>query len=75
MTTDLPKCVRPGAALGHHGMESIIRLIGSPDFPRIQWHRRPSNHEAGDAIDHVLGRFYPDEKVVRRLFPASPRPS
>ena len=59
--------LRPGgSAGGHHGMESIIRLVGSPDFPRIRVGiGRPSNHEAQrDTIDYVLGRFYPDEEKV-----------
>lgn len=58
--------IRPsGGAGGHHGMESIIQLIGTQDFPRIRVGiGRPGyNGESRQVgIDYVLGRFYPDEE-------------
>ncbi|MBI5651946.1 MAG: aminoacyl-tRNA hydrolase [Chloroflexi bacterium] len=51
-----------GSAGGHHGMESIIGRIGTSDFPRLRVGiGRP--HPNAD-IDHVLGDFDRDERVL-----------
>lgn len=57
--------VRPGGgAGGHRGMESIIRLAGSQDFPRLRVGiGRPGfGLEQRETVDYVLGRFYSDEE-------------
>ncbi len=60
--------IRPGGgAGGHRGMESIIRLTGTQDFPRIRVGiGRPGNggESRQGGIDYVLGRFYPDEEKL-----------
>jgi PTH1 family peptidyl-tRNA hydrolase len=55
--------IRPGgSAGGHHGIESTIRMLSCSDFPRVRVGiGRPNNHEI-NGINHVLGRFYPDEE-------------
>jgi PTH1 family peptidyl-tRNA hydrolase len=58
--------IRPdGGPGGHNGLKSIIADIGTQQFPRLRVGvGRPSN----DAIDHVLGRFTPEEeRVLPRL--------
>jgi PTH1 family peptidyl-tRNA hydrolase len=52
--------IRPeGGSGGHNGLKSIIAAIGTQQFPRLRVGvGRPRN----DAIDHVLGRFTPDEE-------------
>jgi PTH1 family peptidyl-tRNA hydrolase len=52
--------LRPGgSAGGHHGMESIIAALGSPDFARLRIGIGPP---AGDPIDYVLGTFAEGER-------------
>lgn len=49
-----------GGAGGHRGIESIIAVLGTQQFPRLRIGiGRPSEV---DAVDHVLGRFSPDER-------------
>lgn len=51
-----------GSAGGHRGMESIIEVLGTSDFPRLRIGiGRPQ--EMG-AIDHVLGTFSAEERPV-----------
>jgi peptidyl-tRNA hydrolase, PTH1 family len=53
--------IRPqGSSGGHKGMESIVRAIGSTDFPRI----RVGIGRGGEAIDHVLSGFRRAERPV-----------
>lgn len=54
--------LRPsGGAGGHNGMKSIIRALGSEDFPRLRLGvGRPP--EGWDTADHVLARFRDDER-------------
>jgi PTH1 family peptidyl-tRNA hydrolase len=53
---------RKGSSGGHNGMNSIIYLLGSEDFPRIRIGiGRP---EQGDLVAHVLGKFNENEKKV-----------
>jgi peptidyl-tRNA hydrolase, PTH1 family len=49
-----------GGAGGHRGIESIIAVLGTQQFPRLRIGiGRPTEV---DAVDHVLGRFSPDER-------------
>lgn len=51
-----------GSSGGHRGMDSIIRALGSDDFPRVRIGigRPPGD----DAAGYVLGRFGADEAKV-----------
>ncbi len=51
-----------GSSGGHHGMESIIAHVGMSDFPRLRVGIGRPNPDAD--IDHVLGSFDADERVV-----------
>jgi PTH1 family peptidyl-tRNA hydrolase len=51
-----------GSSGGHHGMESIIARIGTPDFPRLRVGIGRPNPDAD--IDHVLGAFEPEERAI-----------
>lgn len=54
--------VRPsGSAGGHHGLESVLRALGTDAFPRL---RIGIGGVEGDAVPHVLGRFRPSERPV-----------
>jgi PTH1 family peptidyl-tRNA hydrolase len=68
---DLPlerlKAMGGGGAGGHKGVASVIRHLGSGEFPRLKIGiGRP---RFGEPVDHyVLSRFYADEaKVVERV--------
>ncbi|MGE5529992.1 MAG: aminoacyl-tRNA hydrolase [Patescibacteria group bacterium] len=50
---------RGGGSGGHHGLDSIIAALGTKDFARL---RLGVGRPAGGAVDHVLGRFSPDER-------------
>lgn len=54
---------RDGRAGGHNGLKSLIELVGSEAFPRVRVGvgRVP---EGGDLVQHVLGRFAPDDRKV-----------
>jgi PTH1 family peptidyl-tRNA hydrolase len=47
-----------GGPGGHRGLESIIAVVGSSDFPRL----RVGIGKVGDAAKHVLGGFSTAEK-------------
>jgi len=53
---------RRGSSGGHHGLQSIVECLGTDDFPRLRLGigRGPSS----DAVEHVLGRFAPDEGAI-----------
>jgi PTH1 family peptidyl-tRNA hydrolase len=51
-----------GSAGGHNGMKSIIQAIGSDAFPRVRIGIGRPEAEGRTAIEHVLGRFLPDEQ-------------
>ena len=55
--------LRPsGGTGGHKGMQSIVRAVGSQEFPRIRVGvGRPPN---GDAIAYVLSNFRPEERPL-----------
>lgn len=58
--------IRPeGGSGGHNGLKSIIGAIGTQQFARI---RVGVGRPAHGAVDHVLGRFSPEEeRVLPRL--------
>ncbi len=51
-----------GGAGGHNGMKSIIRALGTQEFPRLRLGvGRPA--QGWDTADHVLSRFSEDEQA------------
>jgi peptidyl-tRNA hydrolase, PTH1 family len=58
--------IRPeGGSGGHNGLKSIISSIGSQQFPRL---RIGVGRPVHGAVDHVLGRFSPEEeRILPRL--------
>jgi PTH1 family peptidyl-tRNA hydrolase len=50
-----------GGSAGHRGVESVINELGSNQFARL---RVGINGDKSRQIDHVLGRFNPDEEVI-----------
>ncbi len=58
--------IRPeGGSGGHNGLKSIIGAIGTQQFPRMRIGVGRSDH---GAVNHVLGRFSPEEeRVLPRL--------
>ncbi len=54
--------LRPtGSAGGHNGMKSIIRAIGTNEFPRLRIGIGRPPQGTGD-VEYVLGRMPPDER-------------
>jgi PTH1 family peptidyl-tRNA hydrolase len=54
--------IRPdGGSGGHNGLKSIIGAIGTQEFPRM---RMGVGRPAHGAVDHVLGRFSPEEERI-----------
>jgi peptidyl-tRNA hydrolase, PTH1 family len=62
--------IRPdGGSGGHNGLKSIISAIGTQQFPRL---RVGVGRPVYGAIDHVLGRFSPEEeRLLPRLLQAA----
>jgi len=60
--------IRPqGRSGGHKGLESIIQSVGGDGFPRIRLGVGSAEPGVG-LVEHVLGRFLPDqEPVVRQM--------
>lgn len=62
---DLPlgtiRLKRNGGSGGHHGLDSIIAVLGSKEFARL---RVGVGRPSGDAVEHVLGRFAAGEREV-----------
>ncbi|HEV7404218.1 MAG TPA: aminoacyl-tRNA hydrolase [Chthoniobacteraceae bacterium] len=53
--------LRPGgSAGGHNGLKSIIQHLGTNEIPRLRIGIGGAAH--GAAVDHVLGRFAPEER-------------
>lgn len=52
-----------GSAGGHNGLKSIIREIGTAEFPRLRFGIGRPRHEGGQAIGHVLSTFSKEESV------------
>ena len=51
---------RSGSAAGHNGLRDIIAALGTNEFNRL----RIGVGRAGDAGDHVLATFRPDERPL-----------
>ena len=51
---------RSGSAGGHNGLRDIIAAFGTDEFNRL----RIGVGRAGEAVDHVLATFRPDEREV-----------
>jgi len=55
--------LRPrGSSGGHNGLESIVECLGTDDFARLRL--GIGRGALGDAVEHVLGRFRPEEESV-----------
>jgi PTH1 family peptidyl-tRNA hydrolase len=52
-----------GGAAGHNGLSSIIRSLGSEEFPRI---RIGIGRPDVDEVSYVLGNFTAEEKIIAR---------
>lgn len=50
-----------GSAGGHNGMKSIIKCLGTQEFPRVRIGVGKKPPE-GDLVAHVLGRFSKDDQ-------------
>ncbi len=50
-----------GGAAGHNGHRSLIQALGTQDYIRIKIGVGKVPKDA--TVDHVLGRFHPDERV------------
>ena len=50
-----------GSAGGHHGLESIIGVLGTEDFPRLRIGIGSGNLTGRDLTDFVLGAFLKEE--------------
>ncbi len=51
---------RSGSAGGHNGLRDIISSFGTNEFARL----RIGVGRAGDAVDHVLATFKPEEREI-----------
>jgi len=51
---------RSGSAGGHNGLRDIIATFGTNEFNRL----RVGVGRAGEAVDHVLATFKPDEREL-----------
>jgi len=50
-----------GSAGGHHGLESIVQVLGTENFPRLRIGVGNSNLSGQDLTDFVLGEFSKQE--------------
>ncbi len=50
-----------GSDGGHNGLKDIIRVLGNANFPRLRF-GVGSNFVKGKQINHVLGKFAPEEQ-------------
>lgn len=50
-----------GGSGGHNGHKSVIAALGTQEYPRLKIGIGP---QEDDTIDHVLGRFKPDEQAL-----------
>ena len=54
---------RGGSDGGHNGLKSVMAELGSADFLRLRLGIGRPEH-SGDAVDHVLGAFTPEEQKI-----------
>lgn len=52
-----------GSGGGHNGMRNVIERLGTQDVPRLRV-GVGTETTRGERIDHVLGKFHPDERTV-----------
>ena len=57
------KIRKKGSAGGHNGMESIIQMLGTEEFPRIRIGIGRPEHN-GDEINYVIGAI-PEEEIPK----------
>lgn len=50
-----------GSSGGHNGHKSLMASLGTQEYPRV---KIGIGAEEDDTIDHVLGKFKPDERAV-----------
>jgi PTH1 family peptidyl-tRNA hydrolase len=56
--------LRPeGSSGGHNGMRSVIAAIKTDDFPRLRVGIGRPESAGRNTIEHVIGRFLPDEET------------
>ncbi len=60
LSTGVIKMKPKGSSGGHNGHKSIIASLGSEEYPRI----KIGIGKAGETIDHVLGRFDPEDRAA-----------
>ncbi len=60
LATGVVRMKPKGSSGGHNGHKSIIGSLGSEEYPRI----KIGIGKAGETIDHVLGRFDPDDRAL-----------
>jgi peptidyl-tRNA hydrolase, PTH1 family len=60
LATGVLKMKPKGSSGGHNGHKSIISSLGSEEYPRI----KIGIGKAGETIDHVLGRFDPEDRAA-----------
>ncbi len=57
--------VRPnGSAGGHNGIKSVISHVGTQEFVRVRVGVGRDEHNRGNVIGHVLGKFSADARKV-----------
>ncbi len=57
-----------GSAGGHNGIKSIIKYLGTQEFPRVKV-GIGAVPEGGDIINHVLGKFpREDRRDIKKVF-------
>lgn len=49
-----------GSPGGHNGHKSVVQVLGTQEYPRIKV--GVGKTDRGETIDHVLGKFHPDER-------------
>ena len=52
-----------GSDAGHNGLKSIHQILGSQDYVRLRF-GIGSDFQRGRQVDHVLGRWTPEEEVI-----------
>lgn len=58
------KISRKKGAAGHHGVESVMKILDTKDFNRIRIGIQPKNGKTNLDENFVLKQFSPDEKTI-----------